>query len=123
MELTTVKSCFEKYASFLKSHENITVEAYDLNSMTIYDVDKMTQTLFTDYVINCESKVNHMSVPCTLYKHMHTLIRQHIQDEEKKTVSHLNDHIFQLEDTNTRLKKEIKVDTTISPTSKAGWFF
>lgn len=130
MELTTVKSCFEKYVTFLKSHEEVCVmEKYDLDSMTVNDIDKLTQILFMDYVIKCENKVNHCSVPCTLYKHVHNLIRQYIQDDSSKTISHLNDHIFRLEDDNTKLRKEIisKPDI-LSPnysvqTKSNGWFF
>jgi len=122
MELTTVKSCFEKYVSFMKTHEGVSVDQYDLDSMTIFDIDKLTQTIFADYVIKCETKVNHMSVPCTLYKHLHTLIRQHIDDEEKKTIATLNDHIFKLDD-DIKLRKEIKTNVSVNSSQKTGWFF
>lgn len=108
MELQTVKSCFEKYMSYLEKSEGIgSTEPVNIESMTVQDIDRLTQIFFMDYALKCNDKINQFSVPCTLYKHVNSLIRQYIQDETNKTISQLNDHIFKLEDDNTKLKKEL----------------
>jgi hypothetical protein len=127
MELTTVKVCFKKYMSFLEKSERIrSPEQYDLDTMTIQDIDKLTQITFMDYVSKCDDKVNQFSVACTLYRHVNSLIRQYIQDEANKTIEKLNDIIFKLEDENGKLKKEImqkSAQTNMSAQPVKGWFF
>jgi hypothetical protein len=123
MELETVKSCFEKYVNFLQSHEQIRIEQFDLDSMTISDMDRIAQIVFMDYVIKCKDRINQASVPCALYKHVNTLIRQYIQDESNKTIAQLNDHIFKLEEDNTKLKKEMLSEPENQSHAKPGWFF
>jgi hypothetical protein len=123
MELETVKSCFEKYVNFLRTHEQIRIEQFDLDSMTISDMDRIAQIVFMDYVIKCKDRINQASVPCALYKHVHALIRQYIQDESNKTIAQLNDHIFKLEEDNTKLKKEITSEPENPSQTKPGWFF
>lgn len=135
MELETVKLCFEKYMRFLEKSERINYfEKYNLDTMTIQDIDRLTQISFMDYTIKCDDKINQFSVPCTLYKHVTSLIRQYIQDEANKTISQLGDHIFKLEDENGKLKKECLVKSALTTQSTnqltqnqqqqaRGWFF
>ena len=127
MELATVKLCFEKYMRVLGKYIN-SIEPYNLETMTIQDIDRLTQITFMDYTIKCDEKINQFSVPCTLYKHINTLIRQYIQDEANKTISQLGDHIFKLEDENGKLKKEfllkqVATNTNTNSTQTRGWFF
>lgn len=128
MELATVKICFKKYISFLEKSERISSpEKLDFETITIQDIDRLTQSTFMDYVIKCDDKINQFSVVCTLYKHVHSLIRQYMQDESTKTISQLNDIIFKLEDDNNKFKKEItqKPILTIAQNQQQakGWFF
>ena len=126
MELQTVKSCFEKYKSYLEKSEGIGSEPVNIESMTVQDIDRLTQIFFMDYALKCNDKINQFSVPCTLYKHVNSLIRQYIQDETNKTISLLNDHIFKLEDDNTKLKKELttkSIQNQVNQQQPAkGWF-
>jgi len=126
MELQTVKSCFEKYKSYLEKSEGIGSEPVNIESMTVQDIDRLTQIFFMDYALKCNDKINQFSVPCTLYKHVNSLIRQYIQDETNKTISQLNDHIFKLEDDNTKLKKELttkSIQNQVNQQQPAkGWF-
>ena len=119
MDLLTVKLCFEKYIMYLKNQENVIIADYDINTISIQEIDKLTQTTFTDYVISCKDKVNHQSVTCTLYKHIHTLIRQYIQDNTPKIIEQLNNHIAILEAENNSLK----TPTENKEIPKSGWFF
>jgi len=130
MELETVKLCFEKYIDFLEKSEHICLEKqYDRETMTIQDMDRLVQITFMNYAVKCNDKINQFSVPCTLYRHIHSLIRQYVQDESNKTISQLNDHIFRLEDENCKLKKDSsnKLVSTLSTTQIQqpikGWFF
>ena len=131
MELETVRLCFEKYMNFLKSADCMTEKMdYNLAAMTIQDMDRLTQITFMNYVIKCNDKINQFSIPFTLYKHVNSLIRQYIQDESNKTISQLNDHIFKLEDDNSKLKKEfinkstpIQNQQTQNQQQAKGWFF
>src|SRR5689334_14334328 len=99
MELKTVKTCFEKYVGYLENFEKIkSPEDFEMDKISIQDIDRLTQITFMNYVIKCDSKINQLSVPCILYKHVNSLIRQFIQDESNKTIDLLKDHIFKLED-------------------------
>jgi len=130
MDLQTVKLCFEKYIGHLEENENIKPQIhYDISDLSIQDMDKMVQTTFMDYVIKCDSKVNQFSIPCTMYKHVNTLIRQYIQDESQTNSSKMKDHIFMLENENKKLKTEIitkkneVIETEKNDKKPKGWFF
>ena len=131
MELQTVKLCFEKYINYLSEFEKIhTPENLNINDLSIIDMDKLTQILFMDYVIKCDTKVNLTSISCILYKHINSLIRQYIQDEVNKTIiinNDIKDHILKLTDDNIKLKNELNtkhdiIKTNNNATSK-GWFY
>jgi hypothetical protein len=114
----------------LEENENIKPQIhYDISDLSIQDMDKMVQTTFMDYVIKCDSKVNQFSVPCTMYKHVNTLIRQYIQDESQTNSSKMKDHIFMLENENKKLKTEIFtkkneiIETEKNIKQPKGWFF
>jgi len=83
------------------------IEHYDLENITIQEIDRITQIMFMDYVLKCNDKINQVGIPCTLYKHLNSLIRQYTQDDSDKVKSQLKDYIFKLEETNSSLKKEI----------------
>lgn len=119
MDLLTVKLCFEKYIMYLKNQESIIIDDYDINTISIQEIDKLTQITFTDYTISCKDKVNHQSVPCTLYKHVNSLIRQYIQDNTSNVIEQLNNHISILEAENNNLKTPIENKEI----PKSGWFF
>ena len=104
MDLQTVKQCFEKYARYLESNEKVKLpEDFNPTLMTVQEIDSMTQQLFMDYVLKCDDKVNQFSVPCTLYKHINSLIRQYIQEGS--------------------IKPEEPVKVEPKPARAKGWFF
>lgn len=120
MDLGTVKICFQKYMSYLEKYEKITYqEPYDLENITIQEMDKIVQITFMDYTIKCDDKVNQFSVPCTLYKHINTIIRQYIQDNSDKVKTQLKEYIFKLEDENNKLKSH----TEKTSVTQKGWFY
>jgi len=138
MELETVKLCFKKYINYLEKNGNchnyneFSELSSDVETLTIQDIDRITQTTFMDYVINQNDKINQLSIPCTLYKHTNSLIRQYMQDESNKTISKLNDIIFKLNDdceSNNSKKKlitnQILPQSQISEPAQVskGWFF
>lgn len=105
MDFHTVKTCFEKYTSYLKEHEGINLpESFNIESMTIHEMDTYAQVLFMDYVLKCEDKVNQFSISCTLYKHVNSLIRQYIQDLNQTRTDTMKSQIIKLEDENKQLK-------------------
>src|SRR5439155_9490751 len=108
MDLKTVKSCFEKYIRYLETMEKLySCENFDIDNISIQDIDRMTQILFMNYIIKCDSKIHPTNIPCILYKHVNSLICQYIQDESNKTIPLLKDHVFQLEDDNNKLKQDL----------------
>ena len=128
MDLETVKACFEKYVSYLKSSEKVTVsENYDINSITIQQIDKITQLLFMDYVVKCDSKINQFSIPCVLYKHVNSLVRNYIQENPSKTNSILKESLFDsIETPKPKIEindKSEKIEVTTKPAKRKGWFY
>lgn len=104
MDLQTVKLCFEKYARYLETNEKVKLpKDFNPSLMTIQEIDSMSQQLFMDYVLKCDDKVNQFSVPCTLYKHVNSLIRQYIQEGS--------------------IKPEGPIKTEPKPAKSKGWFF
>ena len=85
MDLETVRICFKKYTGYLEEKEkiNLPIET-NTDVLSIEDMDKLTQTLFMDYVMKNSDKINQTAVPCVLYKHVNTLIRQYIQEGPKE---------------------------------------
>jgi hypothetical protein len=83
--LETVRLCFKKYISYLETTEKINIPPNQTNSteLSIEEMDKLAQTLFMDYVVKSSEKINPTAVPCVLYKHVNTLIRQYIAEEQK----------------------------------------
>src|SRR5437660_1777033 len=102
MDVKTVKACFEKYIMYLKTYEKIkSPEDFDIENISIQDIDRLTQITFMNYVVSCDGKISQFSIPCVLYKHVNSLIRQYMQDEchnKNKTTELLRDHIFKLDD-------------------------
>jgi hypothetical protein len=123
MDLKTVKSCFEKYIRYLETSEKINAsEKFDIENISIEDMDRLTQIIFMNYVISCDSKINQFSIPCVLYKHVNSLIRQYIQDEShknSKTTELLKDHIFKVNEE----KKNQVIKLQPVKEVKKGWFF
>jgi len=117
MDFQTVKTCFEKYTSYLQNHEGINLpEGVFIESMTIHEIDVHAQILFMDYVLKCEDKVNQFSVSCTLYKHVNSLIRQYMQDQNQKQTDNLKEQLYKLEDENKQLKNILTPSPTQSET-------
>lgn len=84
MDLETVRLCFKKYISYLENNEKINLpEITNVDQLTIGEMDKLAQTMFMDYVVKSSEKINPTAVPCVLYKHVNTLIRQYIAEEQK----------------------------------------
>ena len=104
MDLLTVKLCFEKYARYLETNEKVKLpNDFNPTLMTIQEIDSMTQQLFMDYVLKCDDKINQFSVPCTLYKHVNSLIRQYISEGS--------------------IKPEEPIKMEPKPAKSKGWFF
>ncbi len=131
MELETVRQCFEKYVTYLKNVEGIEcVDDTSIQSMSIGDMDNIIQNSFMEYVIKCRDKINQFGVPCTLYKHINSLVRQYNQDESNKTTNQLKDIIFQFQE-DMRQRKESKMAENYDVPSNGytphqkqkGWFF
>ena len=80
MDLETVNVCFKKYVSYLEKNENVTLPENLNDQLSIQEMDRLTQTLFMDYVMKNSEKINQAAIPCVLFKHVNTLIRQYIQE-------------------------------------------
>ncbi len=123
MDLLTVKTCFEKYVTYVEQHEKIhSPEQINIDTMTIQDIDRLTQLIFMDYAIKCNEKISQFSVPCTLYKHVDSLIRRYIQDESNKTNGQLQEHIIKLQEESKTKPQSIPL-VPITPQKSKGWFF
>ena len=126
MDLTTVKTCFQKYVNYAERNEKVvSPEKFDINTMTIQDIDRITQLIFMDYAVKCGDKINQFSITCTLYKHVNSLIRQYIQDESNKVNGQLQEYVIKLQED---LKRDIKFPerialTSVSQQKSRGWFF
>jgi len=95
MDLETVRLCFKKYSTYLENNEKIMLpENTNFDEISITEIDRLTQTMFMNYVMNNSQKVSpselkeqvirQTAVPCVLYKHMNSLIRQYIQEDHSK---------------------------------------
>ncbi|QKF94736.1 hypothetical protein QKU48_gp1278 [Fadolivirus algeromassiliense] len=126
MDLATVKTCFEKYVTYVEINEKVNCpEKFDINTISIQEMDKITQLMFMDYAIKCGDKINQFSITCTLYKHVNSLIRQYMQDESNKVNAQLQDMIHKLQDnkeTQEKVHEPIQL-TPISQPKSRGWFF
>jgi hypothetical protein len=115
MDFETVKVCFEKYINFMKESTNIKIsEPYDLDSITIQKIDKITQIVFMDYVLESKSPISQNSISCVIYKHLDSLIRKYMRDDLEKTNKLLKEHIMELE-------AKLNGDNPTEP--QKGWFF
>ena len=85
MDLETVRDCFQKYISYFETNEKVKVPSnLSIKEMTITEIDKVTQTMFMNYVMNSSQKISPVAIPCVLYKHMNSLIRQYVAEENSK---------------------------------------
>ena len=89
MDLETVRICFKKYANYLQTNEKINLPTDttmdSVNGFSVREMDSLTQTLFMDYVMKHDDKINQTAIPCVLYKHVNTIIRQYIQENQLQT--------------------------------------
>lgn len=110
MDLDTVRQCFKKFITYLETHEKIKIPVYS-NDLSITEIDKITQIVFMDYVLNCNSnnKISQTEIPCVLYKHVNSLIRQYIQEDQNKPIV----RVINVGSEKQELPKEV---------SKKGWF-
>ena len=84
MDLETVRTCFRKYVSYLETNEKISLpNGTNIDSMSINEMDRLAQTCFMDYVVKNSEKISPTAIPCVLYKHVNSLIRQYIAEEQK----------------------------------------
>ncbi len=132
MDLETVRQCFEKYVEYLENVECIECveDKQSIHSMSINEIDNVIQNSFMSYVIRCHDKINQFGVPCTLYKHVNSLVRQYNQDESNKTTNQLKDIIYQFQedmkhrkDSRTSENYENASNAHSSPQRPRGWFF
>lgn len=87
MDLDTVRLCFKKFITYLETNEKITVQQHtNFQEIEIYEIDKVTQTTFMDYVTQNSQKISPTAIPCVLYKHMNSLIRQYIIEYHSKPI-------------------------------------
>lgn len=112
MDLETVRICFKKYTGYLDEKEKINLPTEtNIDKLSIEEMDRLTQTLFMDYVMKNGDKINQTAVPCVLYKHVNTLIRQYIQEGVKPEESNVDENKENVEE-----KKEVSK-------KKKGWFW
>ena len=126
MEFETVKVCFKKYITHMETVEKIlSPEKYSVETMSVQDIDRITQIVFMEYIIKCgDDKINQLNRTCTLYKHLNTLIRQYIQDDTNKTSTQLRNDISKLQEENIKFKKDLSIPIIKQATPNAkGWFF
>jgi fatty acid-binding protein DegV len=88
MDLETVRECFKKYTSYLEASEKVMMVPGKINidELSIVEMDRITQTMFMNYVMNNSQKISPTSIACVLYKHMNSLIRNYIEEDQKKPV-------------------------------------
>ncbi len=85
MDLETVRLCFKKFITYLETNEKITMpEKINFDEITITEMDRLTQTVFMDYVMNNAQKISPTAIPCVLYKHVNSLIRKYIEEDHSK---------------------------------------
>ncbi|ARF09916.1 hypothetical protein Indivirus_5_39 [Indivirus ILV1] len=85
MDLETVRLCFKKFITYLETNEKISIsETVDFESISIIEMDRLTQTIFMDYVMNNAQKISPTAIPCVLYKHVNSLIRKYIEEDHSK---------------------------------------
>lgn len=125
MDLKTVKSCFEKFVNYMERKEKISsTEEFDIENISIQDIDKLTQILFMNYIIKNDSKINQNNSTCILYKHVNSLIRRYFQDETNKTTDLFQNYLFRFDDNlkSNNINSKIEENISHANTSK-GWFF
>ena len=76
-------------------------------------MDKIVQIAFMDYVSKSSyQKINQTDIPCVLYKHVNSLIRQYIQEEQSKPIV----RVINVGNDNNDGKKDTEL-------SKKGWLW
>ena len=59
MDLETVRLCFKKYSTYLENNEKIMLpENTNFDEISITEIDRLTQTMFMNYVMNHSQKIS-----------------------------------------------------------------
>ena len=127
MDLETVKICFGKFVKHMNNNEKVpTPKSPKTDQLSIHDINRITQTIFMDYIIKNENdRINQNNIPCVLYKQMNYLIEKTLDIQKAETIDTLKQRVFNLEDENRQIKNQMEkqLKTGEDQKTQKSWFF
>jgi hypothetical protein len=127
MDLSTVQDCFKIFKGEMLNKFNIKLDE-TIDEDSIDRINHSTQILFMKYIISSGGNIKQNSVPCIIYKHLNSLIKQYYETVEcykvKDKLNNIEHKLDIVEDYIDHNKYNEVNDNKLSESmNKKYWFF